>query len=892
MKRFRFVFFFILISCHNITYSQTKVKGRITDNYQNAVPYVNILVQTRDSVSSIITYTYSNDSGSFLLELDKDGNYDLVISALGFKKKILPLQVIGDKREIEKNISLEEQIFELDEVIVQSNLPISVKKDTITFNAQNFLRGNEVVIEDLLRNLPGINVDIEGRITIGNREIEKLMIDGDDLFEKGYKILSKSMPVHPVETIELLKNYSNNRLLKGIEESNKVALNLKLKDEAKNIWFGNLLLGYDLEFNDKYYLKGNLANFSKKYKYYFITNANNTGDDVTGDINQLIKPYRFNEPASIGDNQAIMSLNNLSSNVPGFKSSRVNFNNSELTSLNTVIKLSDNTKLKTLILFNGDENDFFRNSVQSFGGNGTNFVNTENFTLRKAKKTVFGKIDLISKISKTKNLQTTTKFNYAVIDDSSDFTFNNVSTNQYLETNNVLFDQKINYTNKFSEKKVFLITARYIKEKSPQNYLINRFFYEDLFPEFSNANNVFQSSENNYQFAGFETHLLDRKKNGNLLELKLGNELRIDNLKSTFNINQQDILLGQPDGFQNNVNYSTNDLYFKAKYLLKINQFGFIGSLNFHQLFNYLSFSNESINEKAFFINPKFTVDWKINEKNKISVATGFSTKNVGVLATLDNFSLVGFRSFRKGTSGFNQLGSSNYNINYQLGDFGGLFFANFSANYNKDNDFLSTNTLIDRNFSLTETILTNNRKSFNVSSDIDYYLKSIKSNFKVNFGHSVSDFKNIVNDSGFRTIDSNISNYGITLRSGYKGFFNYHFGTNWRTNKIQSGSFNNKFSDNMNFLDLTFLFSDNFNFDLKGERYLFGNTQSTNTYHFLDISSRYVVKKNKVTLFLDARNLLNTSRFQNFSISDISTSTTEYRLLPRFFILKFEYRF
>ncbi len=114
------------------------------------------------------------------------------------------------------------------------------------FNADSFKQGNEQVIEDLLRKIPGLNIDSDGTIKVGNQEIEKVMIDGDDMFEKGYKILTKNMPVNPVDKIELLQNYSNNKHLKGIENSEKVALNLTLKDDYKRTWFGNTNLGYGL----------------------------------------------------------------------------------------------------------------------------------------------------------------------------------------------------------------------------------------------------------------------------------------------------------------------------------------------------------------------------------------------------------------------------------------------------------------------------------------------------------------------------------------------------------------------------------------------------------------------------------------------------------------------
>src|SRR5690606_5979425 len=104
------------------------------------------------------------------------------------------------------------------------NPPISIKKDTIIFKASAFTDGTEQTVEDLLKKIPGVYIDSDGTIKVGNQEIEKLMVDGDDLFEKGYRVLSKNMPAYPIERVELFQNYSNNPLLKNIEDSNNVAL--------------------------------------------------------------------------------------------------------------------------------------------------------------------------------------------------------------------------------------------------------------------------------------------------------------------------------------------------------------------------------------------------------------------------------------------------------------------------------------------------------------------------------------------------------------------------------------------------------------------------------------------------------------------------------------------
>jgi hypothetical protein len=847
---------------------------------------VSVILLNKDKT---IAYTFTDVNGEYKLSTyaNRDSLFIKAVS-LGYKTKIMEVAVKSVDK-VNLNIELTSNPTQLNEIIINAERPIKVSNDTVIFKTKYFKDGTEETVEDLLKKIPGLQIDSQGTIKVGNQEIEKLMVDGDDFFERGYKLLSKNMPAYPIEEVEILKNYSNNRLLKDIEESNKVALNLKLNEKSKRIWFGNIETSIS---NDNFYqVKGNLMNFGKINKYYFLTNFNNIGYNATGDLGNLISPTSTNEPSNIGNNQSTYNLLNLSPSNPNFKENRTNFNNAELVSLNAIFNPTEKLKIKALGFFNWDETDFFRNSIDVVDVNGTNFTNTEDYELRNKKRIAFGKLDFIYNISKTKMLEATTKYNNGDFNDDSNLIFNGNSTIENLQHQNTLFDQKISYTNKFKDKKVLLLTGRFIDEKTPQTYQLNEYFYQDLFPEITNANNVAQLSENQMRFAGINAHLLDRKDNGNLLELQLGNEYRRDELSTTFSLLEDETLIEQPDGYQNETNYQVNDLYFKSKYRLELKDFGLTGKLDFHQLFNKLENNQISSSQNPFFINPSIGLDWKINDENKIISSYSYSTTNAKILDVYSDFVLTGFRSFSKGTGNFNQLDASSLIFNYQLGNWSDRFFANTFLIYSKNHDFFSTNTLIEQNFTQAEKIVIEDREFISINSKLDYYFKFISSNLKLDLAYTQSEFKNIVNDSDFREVTSKNYNYGLELRSGFKGIFNYHIGTKWTTTEVQT-SIENSFTDNVSFLDLSFIFNKKFDVQVQSERYYFGNLQTDNTYYFLDFDTRYKLIENKLTLGLTGKNLFNTERFRNFSVSDIGTSTTEYRLLPRFVLLKLEYRF
>ncbi|MEJ8800845.1 carboxypeptidase-like regulatory domain-containing protein, partial [Pontibacter sp. H249] len=531
--------------------SQVLIKGYVTDSLGSELPYVNVLL--KDSLGQqIITYTATTHNGNYQLKTSNTGRHLLVFSALGFSEMAIAINISSHQADIVQNISLNKKHFELKEVTIAVRRPVTIKKDTVIFDAQYFSKGNEAVVEDLLKKIPGITVEEDGTIRVGNKEVEKVMVEGDDFFEKGYKIITKNMPAQPIEQIELLQNYSNNELLKDVEKSDKVAINLKLKEEAKRQWFTNINLGYGISTESRYTLQSNVFNFGKKNKYYFLTNINNIGYDATGDIDHLIRPQRADGSGVVGNGERAYQVIDLSATSLDFKRSRISFNDDKLLSLNAIFNLTQKLKIKALGFINLTEKDFFRNSVEKFQFNQTSFTNTDNYHLNQKSFTNFFKIDLIYSLNKNQSFEATIKYNSGNEDAHSKLLFNELPIVENLRTRNQLFDQSFILTTKFKNKNALLIKARYIDEKSPQLYQINQFFYQDLFPDNQDVNNTQQQSKNNMLYGGLEMHYLKKVADGDVFELKLGNQVREDLIAASLSLKDLTTTLEQPTDFQNN----------------------------------------------------------------------------------------------------------------------------------------------------------------------------------------------------------------------------------------------------------------------------------------------------------------------------------------------------
>lgn len=866
--------------------SAQNISGKVTDSLNNPVVYANVIV--KDSLDkNIIKFTTTNLEGKYQMSLKKVGDYVISFSALSYKTEAKNVSLKNEN--IVVDVVLTEKITELNEVIVQTDRPIVVKKDTIIYTVSAFLKGNETVVEDLLKNLPGINIDANGTIKVGNQEIEKVMVDGDDFFKKGYKLLTKNLNSDVVDKVEIYQKYSNNKLLKDIEESGKVALNLKLKKDRKVDWFGNMSLAYGLTTENRYQARANAMRFGDVAKHYFLTNLNNIGElsGVESVINVTMSD--INEVGVIGNSQQASSLINLDSYNLSLKKSRFNFNNQELVSLNSIFKINEKAKLKTNAHFNWDEQAFVQNSIQNFTISSTEFINTEAYKLNKQLFSAYGELDFDYDISKTKLLEIDMKYTNGDAKSKSRLDFNTIPIRQILQSNDERFEYKTIYTNKFAEKKVLALSGVYIYENTPQNYNSDTYLFNELF-ENDNPQSVTQISNNQMQFAGFEAHLLDRKQNDNLFELKTGYTHRVDKLNSVLNLIEPNTTI-QPLGFTNDFKYSVGSLYADAKYKLKFGNYSLTTKLNINQLFNLIeSFENEQ-SQSPLYLNPSVNFGYKINENNNLGFSYNRNFTNASLIQVFDNYILTNNRGFLKGDGGLNQVNATSVALNYSLGKWTSSFFANARLSYTKNHDFFSSNTTINPNYSLSNTILIKDTETWMAQLDIDRYLRFMTSNLKLNFNYFKSDFKNIVNDTDLRVVENNSFQYGFELRSVFDGIFNYHFGTHWNTNTIKTTTdFSN--TNTTSFLDLNFNFNKSFNTEIQAERYFFGNFDRNNTYFFLDLESKYKLLDKDVTITLSGKNLFNVNTFKEVFISDINTSSTSYRLLPRFILLGIDFRF
>lgn len=886
MPKTLLTFLIVLLTTMSLQ-GQTVCKGTVVSEWDEPIPNASVLIKNNED--HILQFGFTNEQGVFNIQIEDEGILVVEVNKMGFVKEQQPLTVTKDKKEYELSFILYESMELLEDLVIEIDNPIQLRGDTLVYDAKAFSTGREVVVEDLLKNIPGITVEKDGKIKFEDTEIEKVMIDGDDFFNRGYSILTKNMPNKPLDKVQVLRHYSNNKLLKGVEESNKVALNLTIDEEYKDLWFGDITVGYGLITENRYDVSGNLMNFSKKYKNFLTYGLNNVGVDRVGSLESMF--YNNYEVESIGQGNQLYQIMGLSgARARQLKDHRTRINNAEHVSLSTIVPITEKLKIKLVGFLGFDENYAFnsRYSVTNVGN--TYFENSENNQFKSHLKK--GYINLLTTydISKTQMLQLSSVWNQGNTNNYNDLTFNDTNTLERLETKNTFFDQKATYTHQWKNRNAVLLKARYFSNKIPQFYNINDYLMGDLFSFDADAMN--NDIRNEKTFAGLEADFKLRQKNNDLIEFQVGYEHNDQAMKTTFQLFNDNTAF-RPDGFQTDSSFILGDLYAKSGYTWKWNTFKVSGRAEAHQLFNNFSTLQSSKTQNPFYINPSMNFMWDVKPTHTLNGSYLVSFRNTSFVDVNDTYLLKSSRSFSRGLGAFKLTDSQMANLGYSIRHYLNRYRFSFNVNYSKQSNILSSRSLIEQNSSLSENMFIKGGDTFGAAFNSNFYFRKLKSNLKLESSYSVSTSFNEINNSGLRKNNFTNQRYNIEWRTNFKTAFNFHIGSEWNYFNVKSPDFENSYTNGFSFLDLFYKMDERIDIKVVTEYYYFGSLDKKQRNHaFLDLEATYKLKGDQWTIGLRGNNLFNKTNFTTYHVSDIGYSTNSYRLMPRYLLLSTKYRF
>ena len=249
MKKSVFVLFTFLLSVVSLS-AQYSIQGNVKEKKSgNSMELATVrLLNVKDSV--LVQGNRTDQSGKFELKDLKSDVYILSITSVGYAKYEKNITLQGKNIDL-GTISLDEDAKILSQVDVNGTaVQVMVRNDTVEYNASSVKTNQNAVVEDVLKKLPGVEIDSDGKITINGQEIKKVRLDGKKFFGNDVQMATKNLPADMIDKIQVVDQKSDLAQLTGFEDDDtERIINLTTKKEKKQGVFGNINAGVGLDVN-------------------------------------------------------------------------------------------------------------------------------------------------------------------------------------------------------------------------------------------------------------------------------------------------------------------------------------------------------------------------------------------------------------------------------------------------------------------------------------------------------------------------------------------------------------------------------------------------------------------------------------------------------------------
>ena len=899
----KIAFLLVLFQSLNLFSQNITFQGIVKDTLNETLEMANVMA-INQATKAVDAYSITNDKGKFQLSLKANSSYNVRFTFLGLKTKNI---IVNTKTEdISQTITLNNDATQLAGVEIVREMPVSIKGDTIIYNADSFKTGTERKLEDVLKKLPGVTVNADGEVEVEGKKVTKLMVEGKDFFDGDTKLGVKNIPADAIDKVQVLRNFNEIGALKGLENNeDNVAMNIKLKSGKKNFWFGDMTSAIGVGHQEsRYEINPKLFYYSPKYSINLIGDFNNIGElpftvqdyfKFTGGFKNMMKKGGTNFNVSSNDLGISLLRNNRAKEITTqFGATNFSYNPTKTLNISGFAILSATetdlqTKSQTSFLaedartvFSSEKRDEVARQKNNLGLYKLSATYKPNSKLQ---------VDYDALIKQSKQDEKTSLFQQTFGPNESFVNSQNIVTIKKQDPFSINQNFNAYYTK--NDKNVFAFELQHLYQN--ENPFYNANLQNKPFATILDYN-IFQNRTDLNQNRFVQTNKTDAKLDyyymitpKSNINLTIGNtyshqyfNTSIFQVLDNGNINN---IVG--DENKNQVKYDFNDIFVGLHYKFLTGKFTFNPGFSAHKF----TTNNQQLNSgfkldfyrilpdvyALFQIKKSETLTYNLTYNNDFTDINKLAEGNV-----LNNYNTI-FRGNKQLENATSQTHSLRY-VKYNMFNFENIF-ANISyskkinpvKNASNFNFINQTATAINSNFA-DETLsgAANYGRSF-----FRYY----KANLTV--AGNWSKFNNIQNANNLAT-ETFIQNYTFKASTNYKELPNIELGFGYTINDYQG----NKFFTQTPSVKLDYYFLNVFSFVSEYEYYHYTNNSKTvdNEYDFLSASLIYQKKGAKMEYKLSATNLLNTSSLNDDSFNQSRFSTSQYVVQPRYIMFGLKY--
>ncbi len=867
MTKFATNIFFLLLYlffCQTLLAQKTEISGIVADSV-SLKPIEGVVVKALLD-KKMIAFGTTNKSGKYNLEFEnRTGMLSVCFQHISYHTKTQSTA----NRSQQLNASLSSTALMLREVSVSAP-KVLMKTDTVSFNVSSFKTAGDRSIEDVIKKLPGVEVNSDGKIAYQGKDISKFNIEGLDMLGGKYTLASRNIQAKDVNRVEMIENYQEVKQLQGKEYSDKVALNLKLTKEAQMRLLGTMELGGGYRGDEMLY-QGVLAGmtFAKKMQFIGTLKTNNWGNSLS---NETYNFYANDNITNVADGLMNADL----SSSPPLSSNRFQQKNDLMASLNSLYKITDDVILRVNADYTRDQKEFRYETTSNY------FVNNSNVEIKETQAPEFLKNTLKAVVDLRINsqkiyLSNTTSFVASNVDNHFGLTTSGNPIQQN-STNNMKGIQNQLSLLKKTSKKQYNFSSLVSYSEMPDNKMtfvgvpgVTGEFYQA-----GSGKSFFTSNSTSF---GYDVSRVSQ------LSLSLALQANYDQIHTQLQRGDSAIL-------NRNQGYKITTSVSPEYRLLSLNQrYGF--TLGLPVLFYNLDYKN-LINPNADFyynkpfFSPKLSAHYIFSAFTKLELSSGINNSIGDITDFVVNPIQLSYnqQTSKSGILAKNRNFSSR--INFEFKNPVELFFSNYSVSYsNVERNILGSQTVntgttsvgittsgvSDKNTSQNIAVLGNARK---VISAIGTSL-SLQSNYSFSTGTQIRQgIKTDINTNSF-SVTPNLKTQIARLEISYS--INYSLSsqkaTNYTTTYHQQS---HVISLSYNPIDALVIYS---SMDYSRREI---TTDNYKNMQLFDAGVRYKRKKFETELKLN--NLLNTKKYSYTVANQLDVFSYTYYLNPREVIL------
>jgi len=708
------------------SFAQIKMQGVVKDSIGAPLELANVIAINQET-NGLESYAVTNDQGKYVLSLGKNGKYKLQVSYIGLKSYE---EVISTaEADITKDFTLMPD-NSLDAVELTYEMPVTVKGDTIVYNADSFKNGSERKLEDVLEKLPGVEINDDGQIEVEGKTVSKLMVNGKDFFDGDTKLATKNIPSNAVDKVQVLRNYAEVGQLSGVQNNqDNVAINIKLKEGKENFWFGDITAGAGTapSPNDELYLvQPKLFYYSPKYSINLIGDMNNIGEvaltnrDLRGFGGGFRMPSRTSGTSiNLGDNGlgGLTSIANAQEVVTKLASANFSYSPNKALDLSGFL-IFNSSRLRT-------REESFIDYIELEDDPSTTDID-ESTTIPPDEETLStgreATNQFIAKLSASYKPNVNNQLDYDVLarlsdDEERQNLFSSVvgNTNQLDEVKPFSINQNLNYYYTLNENNIFAFEAQHlIKDEDP--------FYNALLQNDPNNND----DEDNDAFddtasgLGLDLDQLsydlnqDRRVKSNQLDAKV-DYFNILNSKSNINFtlgtifsnqkfnsnifqflddgtildptptitNEGELLTAEND----NVEYRFSDVYLGVHYRFKTGKFTFTPGVSFHAYSNQNTQNGDTFKDNFLNVLPDFEARVQFKKSESLQFNYNMTNTFTDITNIAEGLVLNNYNSIQFGNPELQNALSHNFRLFYSSFNLFNYTNVFAGANYSKNED-------------------------------------------------------------------------------------------------------------------------------------------------------------------------------------------------------------